>query len=80
MKKKKDEIWHEQELRKLKSDKKEALGEKDDSQGTATDVRNRKRIKEEFKKERRRIKRTERQHWKDNVEEELFSKNNLNKK
>lgn len=68
---KKDNNWHDNELRKLKQDKKEALGKKVDEQGTASDVRNRKRIKEEFKKERRRIKRVEKRNWEDDLSDEL---------
>jgi ElaB/YqjD/DUF883 family membrane-anchored ribosome-binding protein len=74
---KKDEIWHDQELKKLKEEKKEILGEKiDDSQGSSSDVSNRKRIKEEFKKERRRIKRSEKQNWKKQIDTELNDPNN----
>ena len=70
--KNKDEIWHDNELKKLKEEKKDVLGEKgDDSQGTASDVRNRKRIKDEFRKERRRIKRVERRSWKQDLDEEV---------
>jgi hypothetical protein len=70
--KKKDKTWHDQELRKLKEDKKEALGQQgDDEHGTSSDVRNRKKIKEEFKKERRRIKRSEKRNWKLEIDGEI---------
>jgi hypothetical protein len=68
---KKDNIWHDNELKKLKKEKKEALGDKDDYSGTSSEVKYRKKIKEEYKKERRRIKRAEKNTWKQEVEEEI---------
>ena len=66
--KNKEQAWHNKQIHKLKEEKKEVLGDKIDSEGSSVDVKNRKKIKEEFKKERRRIKRSEKQNWKNNLD------------
>lgn len=72
--KNKDENWHNAEVKRLKKEKQEVLGESgDDYQGTATDVQTRKRITEEFKKKRRSIKRSEKQNLKKFIDNELNS-------
>jgi hypothetical protein len=77
--KKKNKDWHDNEIKKLKGDKKEILGayKNIDEKGTSTDVKNRKKIKEEFKKERRRIKRSEKEHWKNEVKNIIDNRSNL---
>lgn len=61
--KERDDIWYDNEVQKLKKEKKEVLGELngDDYYGTRSDNKARRSIKEDFKRQRRSIKRSERQ-------------------
>jgi hypothetical protein len=71
--KEKDDIWHDSEVRKLKKEKKEVLNDMkgDDYYGNQSDNRARKAIKEDFKRQRRSIKRSERQHVKKFIDNEI---------
>ena len=74
--KEKDNIWHDSEVRKLKQEKKEVLNDMkgDDYYGTQSDNKSRKAIKEDFKRQRRSIKRSERQHVKKFIEDQIDGK------
>tara|TARA_R110000772_G_scaffold2410_4_gene8629 strand:- start:89768 stop:89989 length:222 start_codon:yes stop_codon:yes gene_type:complete len=71
--KNKDNIWHDSEVRKLKKEKKEVLNDMkgDDFNGTKFDNQNRKSIRDDFKRQRRSIKRSEKQHVQRFIDDEL---------
>lgn len=72
--KEKDNIWHDTEVQKLKLEKKEILNELkgDDYYGTKADNKSRKSIKDDFKRHRRSIKRSEKQHINKFIENEIY--------
>jgi hypothetical protein len=67
----KDKDWEKEKVRKLKQEKKEALNKYNSDEGTSMDVKNRKKLKEEFKKERRSIKRASKQYAQKQIDEEV---------
>ena len=71
--KRKDDKYYDNEVRKLKEEKKEVLGELkgDDYYGTSSDNRKRKSIKQEFKRKRRSIKRSEKQDVDQHIQNEI---------